>query len=759
MSAAVEAPLSRFQAAEPAPADQMPQPAPGTLKPARRRVRVPTVLQMEATECGAASLAMILAGYRLWVPLEELRASCGVSRDGSKAANVLRAARRYGLAAKGFQVDTAELHGSAFPMIAFWNFNHFVVIEGIDPKTGAAWINDPALGPRRVPADEFDGSFTGIVLTFQPASGFRRGGAPPSVLRGLSSRLGRSGGLVALLGLISLGLIVPNLAAPILTQFFVDDILVPHLHDWFRPLLLGMALTALARGGLTALERSLILRLEVKLAVLEASRLFWHMFRAPVEFFSLRYIGDLSSRVGSVDRITHLLAAQVGSALSALTTVLLFGAVMLSYSAPLALVSFTAVVGNAVFLRLLWRRQDDTSRQLVREMGRLAGASVSTIASIETVKASGRETEAFGRWAGIQAGYLNAQQGSAQTSALLAVVPSALQRLTDAAILGLGGLAVMRGELTVGGLVAFQALAAGLSAPVGNLTGLGASVQAMKSELARLDDVLRHPVAPHLADTDAVLGNPALIAGAPRPTGRLELRNITFGYSPLAAPLLDDVSLVLEPGARVALVGGSGSGKSTLGRVAAGLFRPWSGEVLLDGVRLDAIPHQVFAASVAYVDQSVFMFGGTVRDNLTLWDPTVDDASLVRALADAGLLSTVEARPGRLDSPVLEFGSNFSGGQRQRMEIARALALDPALVILDEATAALDPLVEEEIEAAMRRRGCASLVIAHRLSTVRDADEIIVLEGGRIVQRGRHEELSTSPGCYRDLMHAAEDEH
>jgi NHLM bacteriocin system ABC transporter peptidase/ATP-binding protein len=732
-----------------APDTAVPQPRPGELRRRGSRRQVPTILQMEATECGAASLAMILASHGLWVPLEALREACGVSRDGSKASNILRAARRYGLAAKGYRLEMEDLHKTAFPLIVFWNFNHFVVLEGMEAG-GAAWINDPAAGQRRVPADEFDRAFTGVVLAFQPVPGFVRGGARPSVVRGMLSRLGRSGGLVALLGLLHAGLLVPGLATPFLTQFFVDEVLVPGMRDWFAPLLLGLAITAIVRGGLTALQATLTVRLQTKLAVIEASRLFWHIFRAPIEFFALRYVGDIASRVGSADRVTRLLAEQAGAALAAVAALFFYGAVMLLYNAPLAAVSLLLILGNTLFLRLVWRRQENVSRRLVREMGRMMGASVSTIAMIDTLKASGRETEAFGRWAGIQAEYLNAQQESGRTAALLSTVPSVLARLTDVAILGMGGLAVMRGEMTVGGLVAFQALAAGLSAPIGTLTSLGASVQAMKGELARLDDVLRYPVAPHLEDTRAVLATPTPL----RLSGRLELRDVTFGYSPLAAPLLDRVSFVLEPGARVALVGGSGSGKSTLGRLAGGLYRPWSGQILLDGRPLSSIPPQVLATNLSYVDQSVFLFEGTVRDNLTLWDPTVEDAALVAALADAQLLSAIEARPGRLDSRVLEFGVNFSGGQRQRLEIARALAASPSLVILDEATAALDPLVEERVETALRRRGCATLVIAHRLSTIRDADEIIVLDRGRIAQRGRHEELSVAEGPYKALMQA-----
>lgn len=726
----------------------VPEPRPGSLRPARRRSRVPTVLQMERTECGAASLGMVLAKHRLWVPLEELRVACGISRDGAKASDLLRAARRYGMAAKGYRLEVEDLHRSPMPLILFWGFNHFVVLEGIDPATGTAWINDPASGPRRVAADEFDGSFTGIVLALQPGPGFRPGGRRPSLARAMLARLGRSGGGVGLLAALSFALVLAGLAGPLLTKVFVDEILVPGFRDWFAPLLIGLGLTILLRGGLTVLQRGLTARLQAKISVLEGARLFWHMLRAPIEFFALRQVGDLSARVAATERVARLLTEQAGAALAAVLSLLLYGTVMLFYSPLLGGVAMAILLGNAVLLRLVWRRQEDESRRLARAQGRVMATSMSTIGMIETVKASSSEAEAFGRWAGVQADYLSAQQATARTTALVSLAPPVLARLGDVAILGLGGLAVMRGDMTVGELVAFQALALALAEPVATLTNLGASVQAMSGELARIDDVLRHRKAPHL-DT------PGLPASAPlRLSGRLELRGVSFGYSRLAPPLLDQLSFTLEPGARIALVGASGSGKSTVGRLAAGLLRPWAGEVLLDGRQVQDIAPAALAANVAYVDQSICLFAGTVRENLTLWDPTVDDAALVRALADAQLLETIETRPGRLDSVILEFGANLSGGQRQRMEIARALAGDPALLILDEATAALDPLVEERIETALRRRGCATLVIAHRLSTIRDADEIIVLDRGRIAQRGRHEELSQQDGPYRRLMQA-----
>lgn len=734
------------------PADQSPAPRPGTLKRAGRRTRVPTILQMEATECGAACLAMVLASFGRWVPLEELRVACGVSRDGSRAADLLRAARRYGLAAKGYRLDPRELSLSAFPLILYWEFNHFVVLEGFDRHTGDAFINDPASGNRRVTATEFDGAYTGIALGLRPASSFRCGGARPSILRDLRVWLRGYGPQVSLLGGLHVGLVIIGLVTPFLAQYFVDEVLAPASTTLFIPLLLGLAATTLVAAGLKYLERALTVRIESKLAVIQSAQLVWHVFRAPIEFFAQRFVGDLAARVGSVSRVCNMLAEQTGAAMAAIVSVIFFGGVMLLYDPLLAAVVILLIVGNALFLRVMSRWNEDASRRQVREAARLGAISVAAIAMVESMKAAGRETENFARWAGVQAAYLNAQDSTSRASALLAAVPQMLSRLTDVAILGLGGLTVMRGDMSVGGLVAFQALATSLSTPIAQLTALGARLQALKGDLSRLDDVKRYPMAPNLAA-------PAIASVSPlRLSGRLALQDLTFGYSRLAPPLLDRLNLALEPGARVALVGGSGSGKTTLGRLAAGLYTPWSGCILLDGYELRRLQPGVVAANIAYVDQSVLLFAGSVRENLNLWNPTIDEGSLIRAMADAAILETVEQRPGRLDSLVAEGGANFSGGQRQRLELARALASDPALLILDEATAALDPLVEARIEASLRRRGCSTLVIAHRLSTVRDADEIIVLDHGRIAQRGRHEELSVQPGPYQKLMQAADEE-
>jgi NHLM bacteriocin system ABC transporter peptidase/ATP-binding protein len=704
---------------------------------------------MEATECGAACLAMILGHHGLWVPLEQLRVDCGVSRDGSKAANMLRAARGYGMTAKGYRKDIERLTDLPFPMIIYWNFNHFVVLEGIDTESGQAWINDPGSGPRRVAAEEFEDSFTGICLAMQPAPGFSRGGAPPSLLDGLRARLRGSNAALTFLVIVSFTIAIPGLAVPVLTQVFIDDVLVQGRTNWLPPLLLGLLLAALLEGGLAGLRHLYLARMEVKLATAHGAVMLWHILRLPVEFFAQRYPGDIAHRLESNDSVAKLVSEQLATAVGGGFTLVFFGAVMALYDPGLAAVAVGLSLGNLLALRLAWRLQDELSRRALREQGNLQAVAISGLAGIETIKASGAENDFFARWAGLQANHLNVQQRIAVLNALLATVPLTLSALTTVAILWLGGYRVMDGSLTVGELVAFQGLVAHFAEPLGVLMRLGGAINAAKGDMARLDDVGRYPADPRIA------ARPDLLPAAlPRLSGRIELRDVVFGYSRREKPLLDGISLTIEPGQRIAIVGGSGSGKSTLAKLLVALYRPWSGQILLDGRAIQDIPAPLLAGSVASVDQDIILFEGTVRENLTFWDTDLPERTVIRALADAEMLDIVVARPRRYDAHVQEGGANFSGGQRQRLEIARALVGDPSILILDEATSALDPLVEQRIDGNLRRRGCTCVVVAHRLSTIRDSDVIVVLEHGRVVQQGNHETLVAEDGPYRDLVTA-----
>jgi NHLM bacteriocin system ABC transporter peptidase/ATP-binding protein len=711
---------------------------------AASRRKSPTILQMEWVECGAASLAMVLAYHGLWIPLERIRVACGVSRDGTKASNILKAARRFGLSAKGFRKEPETLTDLPMPSIIHWQFNHFVVLERIDDKY--AYINDPAVGRRTVGLGEFDEAFTGVVLAMEPGPDFHPAGRKPAILPVLARELAHSKSAVALLLLASLALAVPGIVIPAFGKIFVDDILVRHLSDWFAPLLIGMALTAAARGFVTAFQQSLLLRLQTKLGVAMLGRFMWHLMSLPTEFFTQRHAGDVASRVAANENIARLLSG--GLALNALNliSIVFFAAAMAIFDAVLAAICVGMALLNVVVLKVISRRLEELNRSSAVERGKLYGSTIGLVRTIETLKASGLENDAFARWAGFQAKILNLDQRVGAYSAVLDVFPAFFAALTTAVILGVGGARVIEGAMTIGSIVAFQSLMMSFATPINSLVQFAAQFQAAKADIGRLEDVLNYP-----AETRRQL--PFDLGDVPpKLAGHVELRNIAFGYSPLDPPLIEGLSLKLEPGMRVALVGGSGSGKSTIGRLICGLLKPWSGEIRYDGRQLEDVPPEIFANSVAYVDQDIFLFEGSARDNLTLWDGTVQETRVSQALKDASIHEDIAARLGNYDCHVGEGGVNFSGGQRQRIEIARALVGNPSILVLDEATAALDPTTEQAIDDNLRRRGCACIIIAHRLSTVRDSDEIIVLDNGKIAERGTHDELLAKAGVYAQLV-------
>lgn len=709
------------------------------------RRRTPTVLQMEAVECGAASLAMILAHHGLWLPLEDLRQECGVSRDGSKASNLLRAARRHGVVAKGFSLDPERLATLPMPAMVFVNMNHFLVLEGRNAK--GYWLNDPAVGRRFVSIAEFDRMFSGIVLTFAPTPAFARGGTPPSPYADLRRLLGRSPPAVAFFLAASLTLIVPGLLVPAFSRIFVDYYLIDRMEHWVAPLLLGMVATLTLQGLLSWLRDHVLLRLETRLTTTGVSHFVWHSLRLPVAFYGQRYAGAVAARVQLLPRLSLLAAHELPRALFHLTSAVVFAALMLQYHATLAALSVAFALANAAVFTWLDRRLVEYSQKKTLDETRLMGKTMQGIQMIETLKASGTERVFFGHWAGLQALVALGEYQIGIRQALLASLPSLLTLLNAAAVLVLGGLFVISGEMTIGMLVGFQALLVAFTRPVEALIQSGTVLQETKGILAQVNDVLNYPEDPEFAAATASVGRQPL-----KLSGRLSVRGLTFGYNPVEPPLIRDFDLDIAPGARIALVGPSGSGKSTVGKLLTGLYRPWSGEIHLDGRPLAEVPRQVLRNSLAVVDQEIVLFEGSVRDNIALWDDTLPDDMVVRAAQDAMIHDAVIERPGGYDAPIEENGRNFSGGQRQRLEIARALACAPSLLVLDEATSALDPVTEKAVIDNIRRRGCACLIVAHRLSTIRDADEIIVMDRGRILQRGTHAELRQADGLYRTLI-------
>ena len=720
--------------------------------PKARRRKTPTMLQMEAAECGAAALGIILGYYGRIVPLEKLRQECGVSRDGSKASNMTKAARRYGMVAQGFRKELDELYKLKMPVIIFWNFNHFVVFEGI--KGGRAYLNDPAVGPRSVTMEEFDDSFTGVVLDIRPGPEFKPGGVKRGILPALIPRLRHSKQAVAFVFLAGLFFVLPGLVIPTFSKIFIDQYIVGGKEYWIRPLLIGMAITVPVMGVLTWLQSHFLLRFQTKLALASSAKFFNHVLRLPVEFFAQRFAGEIGSRVAINDHVAATLAGPVIKAVLDVLMASFYVVLMLSYDTVLTFCTVGIVMLNIVAIRLVGRRRTDGSRRLVQEAGKLMGTTMGGLQMIETLKASGGEQDFFARLAGYQAKVQGAKQSLGMFDQAVGVVPTLLSTLCTVVILGLGGMRVMNGNLTMGELVAFQTLLSSFAAPVGNLTQLGSTIQQMEGDMTRLDDVQRYEVDPQTVEAgeDGKAVEPETLKGIVKLSGQLELRNITFGYSRLEPALIEGFNLTVRAGTRVALIGASGSGKSTVAKVVSGLYEPWSGEIFFDGVLRKEIPRRLLCSSVAMVDQDIFLFEGAVRENLSMWDYTMPDANILNAVRDACIDEVVLTRPGGYDSHIAECGSNFSGGQRQRLEIARALVNSPTLLVLDEATSALDPLTEKRIDENLRRRGCACLIIAHRLSSIRDCDEIVVMEKGKIVQRGTHESMKDVEGHYANLI-------
>ncbi|GGK11156.1 NHLP family bacteriocin export ABC transporter peptidase/permease/ATPase [Streptomyces camponoticapitis] len=711
-------------------------------------MRTPTVLQMEALECGAASLAMVLAHYGRHVPLEELRIACGVSRDGSRASNILKAARSYGLQAKGMQMEAEALAEVRAPAILFWEFNHYVVYDGMrrGPGRRGVHINDPDKGRRFVPSEDFDTSFTGVVLVFEPTDAFRKGGRKPGIMSAMPARMrGTAATLLAAL-FASLLLVAVGAAVPALSRTYIDMFLIGGQTSLLGPLFASMATMVVLTAVLTGLQQANLLRGRVISSTLSGARFLRHLLKLPVTFFAQRSPADLVQRLQSNDAVAETLARDLAAAAVDGVVVILYAALLWSYDPQLTLFGVLMALLNVVAMRIVIRLRSTGTRKLRADSARLTNTSYTGLQLIETMKATGGENGYFRRWAGQHATTLEEQQKLGVPSAALTVVAPTLATLNSALILWIGGLRAVEGAISIGLLVAFQALVVRFTAPITRLNGVAGRIQDFAADVARLKDVESFPVDPLYSRQQPDSSTRRLL-------GHVELENVVFGYSPLDAPLLDGFSLSVGPGRQVALVGGSGSGKSTVSRLISGLYSPWEGTIRIDGQRLESISRSALAASVSFVDQDVFLFEGTVRDNVTLWDPSIPDDAVVTALRDAALYDDVIARrPEGIHSRVEQDGRNFSGGQRQRLEIARALVRRPSILVLDEVTSALDAETERLIIDNLRRRGCACVVIAHRLSTVRDSDEIVVLDHGAVVERGRHEELVAAEGPYARLV-------
>ncbi len=708
--------------------------------------RVPVVMQLETLECGAAALTMVLAYYDKWIPLEQVRLACGVSRDGSNAKNILMAARAFGFEAKGYRYEPEALRDEgSFPCVIHWNFNHFVVLCGF--RGNSAILNDPARGTVKVSMEEFDRAFTGICLTFRPGPEFVPGGKRKSVLSFAGKRLQGAWGAAAFLALTSVIACLFGMIQPVLSRVFLDRLLTGRNPEWLYPFLIALTALSALQIGVSVIQTLTALKINGKMAVIGNASYMWKILRLPMEFFSQRMAGDIQQRRNDNASIASVLVNTLAPlALDAFMTVF-YLIVMLRYSVILTVVGLAAVVLNMALSGYISAKRVNLTRVQMRDAGKLAAATVSGIEMVETIQASGAENGYFQKWAGYQASVNTQSIRFARMNEYLGILPAFFAAAANDLVMALGVWLTIQGRFTIGMIMTFQGFLSSFLSPAQTLISAGQTIQEMRTQMERVEDVMEYP-----EDTRGTESAEEPEGGYGKLKGNVELKNITFGYSRLAPPLIRDFSLSMKSGSRVALVGASGCGKSTLSKLISGLYQPWSGEILFDGTPIDQIDRNVFAGSLAVVDQDIILFEDTIANNIKMWDDSIEDFEMILGARDAKLHDDIMKRPGGYQYRLTEGGRDLSGGQRQRMEISRVLAQDPSIIILDEATSALDAKTEYQVVNAIRDRGITCIVIAHRLSTIRDCDEILVFDKGAVVERGTHEELYAKGGVYTELV-------
>ena len=717
-----------------------------TTKQAKKKygyAKTPTVYQMEATECGAASLSMILGYFGKFLPLEQMRIETGISRDGCNMKNIMRAGKKFGLEVHGYRKDLDGLFEMPVPCIIHWNFNHFVVWEG--RKGDYCYINDPAMGRRKLTVQDIDDCYTGVVMTFALTDSFTKSKKQENMLDFLKERLkGQKGALAALI-VLGLFLVIPGIVTPVFSQVFIDDILLGGNDDWISVLLVVMLGTALFKSFLTWYRGKLLIKLQNKMISISSYNFISHLVRLPISFFDQRYAGDLSSRIENNNNINTFLTSDLAETVLNIFVAAFYFVLLVFYSPVLTAIALVCVIINLSVMQWGASYMGDLSMKGQQDRGKMMGTLFAGLSITSTLKASGTENEYISRLQGNYAKSILMEQSIGMRQELLNAIPEVSKNLQSVLTLIVGGVLVIKGDMTAGMLIAYSGLLDSFTWPINSLAGFVQKIQTTRADMARVNDIMKYKEDEKYSETEHEAFSEKLI-------GEVELDKVSFGYNILKEPLIDDFSFSLKPGKSIAFVGASGSGKSTVSKLCSGLYRPWGGEIRFDGCPVKRIPQEVLSASVSTVSQSIMLFSGTVRDNLTLWNKYISDEDMIRAAKDACIHDIITSKPGAYDYELSEGGSNFSGGQRQRLEIARALITNPSVLIMDEATSALDPIVEKEILDNIKRRGCTCIIVAHRLSAIRDCDEIIVMEKGKIVQRGTHDELAALEGHYQRLI-------
>ena len=714
--------------------------------PAGKVARVPIVMQLEALECGAASLCMILAYYGKWLPLEQVRKDCGVSRDGSNARNILIAARSYGLETRAYRFEPESLkENGVFPCIIHWNFNHFVVLNGF--RKNKAVLNDPARGTVEVSMEEFDESFTGVCMQFFPTEEFVQSGKQKSIWGFVRRKLNGTSRAITFFIMTYILTSVFGIISPAFTRVFYDYLLPGRQPDWVVPFLVIYSIFISLEIVLTVIQTLFSLRLEGKFAIIANSEYMWHVLRMPVEFFSQRLAGDIAMRKESNAGITTTLIKTLAPGILNMVLIVVYFVLLMKYSVVLTIVGIASILINWALARYVADKEVNIQRVQMRDAGKLQSTTVSGIEMIETIKSSGAENGFFQKWAGYQASVNSQEVNSIRLSTGHTILTSVVSDLTEMAILSIGFLLIFKGHFTPGILAYFRSLLGSFTSPALSLIGAESTIREMRTNMERIEDVLDYPV--DVTEEQMKLKEDIDYT---KLSGRVEMKNVTFGYSPLAEPLIRDFNMTLDPGRKVAFVGSSGCGKSTLVKLLSGLYKPWSGEILYDGKPIEEVDHNMFTGSVAVVDQDITLFEGSISENIKMWDTSIEDFEMILAARDARLHEDILQRDGGYRYKMMEGGRDFSGGQRQRIEIARVLAQDPTIILMDEATSALDARTEYEVMQSVTDRGITCVVVAHRLSTIRDCDEIIVMDRGQVVERGNHQELMDKHGLYEQLI-------
>ena len=706
--------------------------------------KVPVILQMEIVECGAASLTMVMAHYNKWVPLERVRADCGVSRDGSSAKNILKVARMYGFEAKGYRLEPSSISKTIpLPAIIHWNMNHFVVLAKLNKKY--AYINDPAKGEVKVPLERFNTSFTGIAIAIKPGEGFEPSGKPVSVWPFARERLRGTAPVFAFIITVSALTSVIGIISTFFGRVFVDDLLSGNHPQWAAGFIALFLAFNFLRILLDIIHTRTNLKITAKFAVVSSGLFMWHALRLPVEFYSSRHAGDIASRQGENDGISLSLIQLFAPLFIDAVMMVFYLYIVLQYSILMTVIGFSSLLINYAVNKFITHKNINISRVSARDIGKLNAMTVAGVEMIETIKSAGAEDGFFERWSGYHAAVNDSKIKSMRLNQFVGLIPQTVSQIINIIVLLIGAYLIIRGDMTIGIFFAFQGFLSAFLAPFSEIINARIEMQRTKVSMERVQDVFNYK-------TDIEYKEFHTDESFYKLSGKIEINNLAFGYNKLSEPLLDNFSMTLNPGGSVALVGASGCGKSTIAKLISNLYKPWSGEILVDGKPAAEIPREIFTSSVSVVDQDIILFADSITNNIKTWDKSIEDFEVILAARDAQIHGTIIDRDGGYSGGVLEGGKNFSGGERQRLEIANALAKEPTVIIMDEATSALDAKTEYDVIKAVRDRGISMVIVAHRLSTIRDCDEIIVLDKGKVVQRGTHDELYAQAGLYIELV-------